>query len=117
MRKHIKSSNFKETEIHFQIEWVQSRSTNTETFDATVELKSLIKNYPSVIKNNRSQKSTGFSNEKFTGKGIKKISMTKFFFYAMKVIKKRRNKKKKNRKSTKYSNMKIKLLSKIKQKR
>ena len=41
MRKHIKSSNFKETEIHFQIEWVQSRSTNTETFDATVELKKI----------------------------------------------------------------------------
>ena len=117
MSKHIKNSNFKETEIHFQTEWAQSRSTNTETFDATVELKSLIKNDPSVIKNNRSQKSTGFSNENFTGKGIKKISMTKFFFYAMKVIKNRRNKRKKNRKNTKYSDTKIKLLSKIKQKR
>ena len=38
----IKNSNLKETDFHFHIERVQSRSTNTETFDTTVELKSLI---------------------------------------------------------------------------
>ena len=38
----IKNTNLKETDFHFHIERVQSRSKNTETFDATVELKSLI---------------------------------------------------------------------------
>ena len=64
----------KETDIRFQIEGVKSRSKNTETFDATVELKSLIKNSSSNIRNGKSQKSTNFSRENFDGNGVKKIS-------------------------------------------
>ena len=64
----------KKTDIHFQIEGAQIRSKNTETFDATAELKSLIKSSASNIRNGRSQKSTNFSREKFNGNGVKKIS-------------------------------------------
>ena len=74
LRKCIKQSNLKKTDIHFQIEGVQIRSKNTETFDATAELKSLIKSSASNIRNGRSQKSTNFSREKFNGNALKKIS-------------------------------------------
>ena len=63
----------KETDIHFQIERVQSRSKRSKTFDATVELKSL-KNGAGVIRNERSQKNTASSREKFSGNGVKRKS-------------------------------------------
>ena len=96
IRKCIKQSNLKETDIRFQIEGVQSRSKNTETFDATVELKSLIKNSSSNIRNGKSQKSTNFSRENFDGNGVKKISKIKISFCSMKFIKKEGNEKKKH---------------------
>ena len=86
----------KETEIRFQIEGVQSTSKNTETFDATVELKSLIKNSSSNIRNGKSQKSTNFSRENFDGNGVKKISKIKISFCSMKFIKKEGNEKEKH---------------------
>ena len=86
----------KETDICLQIEGVQSRSENTETFDATVELKSLIKNSASNIRNGRSQKSTKFSREKFNGNRVKKISKIKISFCSMKFIKKEGNEKEKH---------------------
>ena len=90
----IKNSNLKETDFHFHAERVQSRSKNTETFDATVELKSLIENGASVIRNNQSRESIDFSREMFIGNWAKKISKTKISFCAMKLIKKEVNKKK-----------------------
>ena len=96
IRKCIKQSNLKETDIRFQIEGVQSRSKNIETFDATVELKSLIKNSSSNIRNGKSQKSTNFSRENFDGNGVKKISKIKISFCSMKFIKKEGNEKKKH---------------------
>ena len=96
LRKCIKQSNLKETDIHFQIEGVQSRSKNTETFDATAELKSLIKNSASNIRNGRSQKSTKFSRQKFNGNGLIKMSKIKISFCSMKFIKKEGNENKKH---------------------
>ena len=53
LSKWIGSSNLKKTAIHFQIEWAQSSSKNSETFDTTVELKSLIENGTSFIGKDR----------------------------------------------------------------
>ena len=96
LRKCIKRSNLKKTDIHFQIEGVQCRSKNAETFDATAELKSLIKSSTSNIRNGRSQKSTNFSREEFNGNALKKISKMKISFCSMKFIKKKGNEKKKH---------------------
>lgn len=56
LSKWIGSSNLKKTAIHFQIEWAQSSSKNSETFDTTVELKSLIENGTSYIGKDRHKK-------------------------------------------------------------
>ena len=56
LSKWIGSSNLKKTAIHFQIEWAQSSSKNSKTFDTTVELKSLIENGTSFIGKDRHEK-------------------------------------------------------------
>lgn len=56
LSKWIGSSNLKKTAIHFQIEWAQSSSKNSETFDTTVELKSLIENGTSFVGKDRHEK-------------------------------------------------------------
>ena len=57
LSKIIRNRDLKETDIHFSIEQVQSRSTNSETFDAADGLKSLIKNGTSFIGKVRNKKS------------------------------------------------------------
>ena len=56
LSKWIGSSNLKKTAIHFRIEWAQSSSKNSETFDTTVELKSLIENGTNFIGKDRHKK-------------------------------------------------------------
>ena len=80
LRKQIINTDLKETDIHFQIERVQSRSINSETFDNTVELKSRIKNGAGVIKNDRRQKSTGSSGGTCSRKDVKRKSVAPIFF-------------------------------------
>lgn len=68
----------KETAIYFEFERVHSRSKNSGTFDATVELESLIENGASVIVNDKSQKSTSFGRKEISGKGKRKSARPKF---------------------------------------
>ena len=56
-----------EADFHFQIEWGQSRSKNSELFDATLKLKNLIGNGSSIIRKRKNQKSTGFGKENNIG--------------------------------------------------
>ena len=58
LSKWIRNSNLKEADIHFQIERIQGKSKNSETFDATVELESLIKNGIWFIGKDRNQEGT-----------------------------------------------------------
>ena len=77
----IKNSKLKEIEFHFQIEWVQSISKNSEKFDITVQLKNLGKNGAGIIGNNISQKNVGSGREKLSGHGVRrKSARPKFIF-------------------------------------
>ena len=67
----------KKTDIHFEIERVQSWSKSSENFDAMVELKSLIKNGTSGIGNDISQKGTSFGRKKLSGEGKRKSARPK----------------------------------------